>query len=101
MKFKFKVLYLRFVDTDLTDQHFENCLITNVTVLSLSAGCPLDFDYNIYLEEVFHEHLVGQIAILPGALLSALAIGKLGRVKIIGESKTRACRMNRKTKMRV
>ncbi|KDR10619.1 synaptic vesicle glycoprotein 2B-like [Zootermopsis nevadensis] len=76
----------RFVDTDLTDQHFENCLITNVTVLSLSAGCPLDFDYNIYLEEVFHEHLVGQIAILPGALLSALAIGKLGRVKIIGLS---------------
>jgi hypothetical protein len=74
------------VDTDLTDQHFENCLISNVTVLSLSAGCPLDFDYNIYLEEVFHEHLMGQFAILPGAIFSAFVIGKLGRVKTIGES---------------
>jgi hypothetical protein len=59
--------------------------MSNITVLSLSAGCPLDFDYNIHMEEVFQEHLVGQLAILPGALFSALAINKLGRVKIIGK----------------
>ena len=76
--------YFRFIDTDLTDQHFENCVFTNTSLQSLSAGCPLDFDYNIHLEEVFQEHLVGQLAILPGALFSALAIDKLGRVKIIG-----------------
>lgn len=77
------------MDTDLTDQHFENCLMSNVSVLSLSAGCPLDFDYNIYLEEVFRQHLVGQLAIVPSAIFSAFAIGKLGRVKIIGESEVK------------
>ncbi|PNF42036.1 hypothetical protein B7P43_G12228 [Cryptotermes secundus] len=76
----------RFVDTDLSDQHFENCLMSNITVLSLSTGCPLDFDYNIRLDEVLIGQMAGQVAILPGAVLSALAIDKLGRVKVIGLS---------------
>jgi hypothetical protein len=86
MKFKFKLCYVRFVDTDITKEDFDPRPEGNVTFQSLSARCPLDFDYNIYLEEVFHEHLVGHFAILPAALLSAFAIGKLGRGKIIGES---------------
>lgn len=76
----------RFVDTDLSDQHFENCLMSNITVLSLSTGCPLDFDYNIRLDEMLIVQMAGQLAILPGAVLSALAIDKLGRVKVIGPS---------------
>ncbi|PSN45332.1 hypothetical protein C0J52_18069 [Blattella germanica] len=65
--------------------YFKNCTIKDSSsILTLSAGCSLDFDYNIHLEEVFQEHLVGQLAILPGAFFSALAIDKLGRVKIIG-----------------
>jgi hypothetical protein len=75
------------VDTDLSDQHFKNCTTSNITVLSLSTGCPLDFDYNIHLGEVLRIQTFGQLAILPGAVFSALAINKLGRVKVIGESK--------------
>jgi len=75
------------VDTDLSDQHFENCVMSNITVLSLSTGCPLDFDYNIHLGEVLRIQTFGQLAILPGVVFSALAINKLGRVKVIGESK--------------
>ncbi|KAJ8868598.1 hypothetical protein PR048_030136 [Dryococelus australis] len=74
----------RFVDTDLSDQHFQNCQMINNTVLSLAVGCPLDFDYNIHLEEVFQENLVGQLAILPAAFISAFIIEKMGRVKMIG-----------------
>nr|CAD7396420.1 unnamed protein product [Timema cristinae]CAD7432330.1 unnamed protein product [Timema monikensis] len=73
----------RFVDTDLS-HHFENCKLDNNTVLSLTAGCALDFDYNIHLDEVFRENLVGQLAILPGAFISAFVIDKMGRVKMIG-----------------
>nr|CAD7570514.1 unnamed protein product [Timema californicum] len=73
----------RFVDTDLS-RHFENCKLDNNTVLSLTAGCALDFDYNIHLDEVFRENLVGQLAILPGAFISAFVIDKMGRVKMIG-----------------
>jgi hypothetical protein len=60
--------------------------MSNITVLSLSTGCPLDFDYNIRLDEVLIVHIAGQLAILPGAVFSALAIDKLGRVKVIGKS---------------
>jgi len=61
--------------------------MSNITVLSLSTGCPLDFDYNIHLGEVLRIQTFGHLAILPGAVFSALAINKLGRVKVIGESK--------------
>jgi hypothetical protein len=60
--------------------------MSNITVLSLSTGCPLDFDYNILQDEVLIVQIAGQLAILPGAVLSALAIDKLGRVKVIGKS---------------
>jgi ABC-type enterobactin transport system permease subunit len=60
--------------------------MSNITVLSLSTGCPLDFDYNIRLDEVLIVQVAGQLAILPGAVFSALAIDKLGRVKVIGKS---------------
>jgi len=61
--------------------------MSNITVLSLSTGCPLDFDYNIHLEEVLMIQTFGHLVILPGAVFSAFAINKLGRVKVIGESK--------------
>ncbi|XP_049807229.1 synaptic vesicle glycoprotein 2B-like [Schistocerca nitens] len=80
------VKYSRFVDTNLSDQHFKNCLLQNNTKLSLIPGCQKDFDYNIYLKEVFQENLVGQLAILPGAFISGFIIDKTGRVKVIGIS---------------
>ncbi|XP_063237443.1 synaptic vesicle glycoprotein 2C-like [Bacillus rossius redtenbacheri] len=76
----------RFVDTDLSEQHFRDCRLLNNTVVSLAVGCPLDFDYNIHLEEVFQENLVGQLAILPAALVSAFVVDRMGRVKMIGIS---------------
>jgi ABC-type enterobactin transport system permease subunit len=63
--------------------------MSNITVLSLSTGCPLDFDYNIRLDEVLIVQVAGQLAILPGAVFSALAIDKLGRVKVIGKSENK------------
>jgi len=74
------------VDTDLSAQHFQYCQMSNTSFLSLSTGCPLDFDYNIHLGEVLRIQTFGQLAILPGAVFSALTINKLGRVKVIGES---------------
>ncbi|CAH2007800.1 unnamed protein product [Acanthoscelides obtectus] len=47
----------RFIDTDLTDHHFINCNLINNTFLSLVSGCNVDFDYNIYLEDLYDETL--------------------------------------------
>jgi ABC-type enterobactin transport system permease subunit len=79
--------------------------MSNITVLSLSTGCPLDFDYNIRLDEVLIVQMAGQLAILPGAVFSALAIDKLGRVKVIGksenESSTNALNLKLMVKMQI
>nr|CAI5860033.1 unnamed protein product [Callosobruchus analis] len=47
----------RFIDTDLTDHHFINCNLINNTFLSLVSGCNVDFDYNIYLDDLYDETL--------------------------------------------
>lgn len=59
----------------------------NNTELSLSGSCPtLDLDYNIYIEEALHGHLVAQLAFVPAAALAGLALTVLQRPKMIGTS---------------
>jgi len=75
----------RFVDTDLYAQAFTRCILENNTELSLSGPCPtLDLDYNIYIEEALHAHLVAQLAFVPAAALAGLALTVLQRPKLIG-----------------
>lgn len=80
-------LTFRFVDTDLSAQVFTRCKLQNNTELSLSGPCPtLDLDYNIYIEEALHGHLVAQLAFVPAAALAGLALTVLQRPKVIGIS---------------
>ncbi|XP_015602591.1 synaptic vesicle glycoprotein 2B isoform X1 [Cephus cinctus] len=77
----------KFVDTDLSAQVFTRCTLENNTELSLSGPCPtLDLDYNIYIEEALHGHLVAQLAFVPAAALAGLALTILQRPKMIGIS---------------
>lgn len=77
----------KFVDTDLSAQAFTRCKLENNTELSLSGPCPtLDLDYNIYIEEALHGHLVAQLAFVPAAALAGLALTVCARPKIIGFS---------------
>lgn len=86
---KLTVVYFvahRFVDTDLSAQAFTRCKLQNNTELSLSGPCPtLDLDYNIYIEEALHAHLVAQLAFMPAAALAGLALTVLQRPKLIGQ----------------
>jgi hypothetical protein len=43
-------------------------------------------DYNIYIEEALHAHLVAQLAFVPAAALAGLALTVLQRSKLIGQS---------------
>ena len=80
-------LFDRFVDTDFSAQVFTNCEMVNNTQLSLSGPCPtLDLDYNIYIEEALHGHLVAQLAFVPAAALAGIALTVLQRPKMIGFS---------------
>ncbi|CAB3373530.1 Hypothetical predicted protein [Cloeon dipterum] len=68
----------------ITSGRFERCLLVNNSILSLAQGCHLDFDYNIHLQDIFTENLVGQLALLPGAFVCAFLVDRVGRIKIIG-----------------
>ncbi|KAK2577228.1 hypothetical protein KPH14_003374 [Odynerus spinipes] len=78
------IMHSKFVDTDLSAQAFTRCKLQNNTKLSLSGPCPtLDLDYNIYIEEALHGHLVAQLAFVPAATLAGLALTVLQRPKMI------------------
>ena len=76
----------QFVDTDLFPYRFDACQLSNTSFTSMDAFCPLDFDYNIHLGDVFLEHLVGEVALIPGFVAAACFIDRFGRVRIIGNT---------------
>lgn len=81
------IVHSKFVDTDLSAQVFTNCTLENNTELSLKGPCPtLDLDYNIYIEEALHGHLVAQLSFVPAAALAGLALTVFQRPKMIGIS---------------
>jgi hypothetical protein len=57
--------------------------MANNSFLAMIGGCTLDFDFNFHLNEVFLENLVGQLALIPGTLVSIFLLDKVGRVKMI------------------
>lgn len=59
----------RFVDTDLSDHHFVDCMMINNTFLSLISDCIVDFDYNIYLEDLYRETIAWAGPMLPSLLI--------------------------------
>uniref|UniRef100_A0A6Q2Z965 Major facilitator superfamily (MFS) profile domain-containing protein n=1 Tax=Esox lucius TaxID=8010 RepID=A0A6Q2Z965_ESOLU len=75
-----------FYNTDLwEDSKFKDCRMENATFLHPKKGCHLNFqeenDIVIYMVS-----FLGSLATLPGNIVSALFMDKLGRIKIIGGS---------------
>lgn len=72
------------ISTDLYEEKFVDCTFENVTFLHNKKGCHLDYeednDVLIYLVS-----FLGSLAVLPGNIISALFMDKIGRIKIIGE----------------
>ncbi|XP_043084699.1 synaptic vesicle glycoprotein 2B isoform X2 [Puntigrus tetrazona] len=74
-----------FYDTDLYEEKFIDCTLENVTFSHNKKGCHLDYeeenDVLVYLVS-----FLGSLAVLPGNIISALFMDKIGRIKIIGGS---------------
>ncbi|EFX65790.1 hypothetical protein DAPPUDRAFT_65198 [Daphnia pulex] len=80
------ILQSTFVDTDFFPYRFEGCHMEDTTFDSMDAFCPLDFDYNIHLGEVFLEQLIGELSLIPGLVLAALLMDRFGRARLISIS---------------
>ncbi|KAG6938773.1 synaptic vesicle glycoprotein 2B [Chelydra serpentina] len=74
-----------FYNTDLYENKFIECMFINCTFLHQKEGCHLDFeqenDFLIYLVS-----FLGSLSVLPGNIISALLMDKIGRIKMIGGS---------------
>ncbi|XP_060116243.1 synaptic vesicle glycoprotein 2B [Heteronotia binoei] len=74
-----------FYNTDLYEHKFIDCKFVNTTFLDQKEGCHLDFeednDFLIYLVS-----FLGSLSVLPGNIISALLMDKIGRIKMIGGS---------------
>lgn len=76
--------YVPLFSADLWQEKFKDCRMENTTFLHPKKGCHLNFqeenDIIIYMVS-----FLGSLAVLPGNIISALFMDKIGRIRIIGE----------------
>lgn len=70
---------------DLFEYKFIDSRIINSTFLHYKEGCQLDFsdDNNAYM--IYFVSFLGTLAVLPGNIVSALLMDKIGRLRMLGE----------------
>lgn len=72
------------VPSDLFEYKFINSRVVNSTFLHNKEGCQLDFsdDNNAYM--IYFVSFLGTLAVLPGNIVSALLMDKIGRLRMLG-----------------
>ncbi|XP_044127328.1 synaptic vesicle glycoprotein 2A-like [Bufo gargarizans] len=81
-----------FYNTDLFDYKFINSRIINSTFLHSKEGCQLDFSddiNNAYM--IYFVSFLGTLAVLPGNIVSALLMDKIGRLRMLAGSSVMSC----------
>lgn len=83
-KFVLHPLFPRFYYPDFWQEKFKDCRMENTTFLHPKKGCHLNFheenDIVIYMVS-----FLGSLSVLPGNIISALFMDKMGRIRVIGE----------------
>lgn len=87
-------LLLSFLLTDLFQNRIINSKLVNSTFLHNKEGCLLDFtdDNNAYM--IYFVSFLGTLAVLPGNIVSALLMDKIGRLRMLGMSHLHECVFN-------
>ncbi|XP_077087132.1 synaptic vesicle glycoprotein 2Ca [Siphateles boraxobius] len=75
-----------FYDTDIDDSKLLNTDVINSTFYHNKTGCQMTFedDYSAYW--VYFVNFLGTLAVLPGNIVSALLMDKIGRLSMLGFS---------------
>uniref|UniRef100_UPI00358F7B2D synaptic vesicle glycoprotein 2C-like n=1 Tax=Myxine glutinosa TaxID=7769 RepID=UPI00358F7B2D len=75
-----------FYNTDISKEKFINSHLDNCTFELFKQGCYIDFsnDYSAYW--VYFVTFLGILAVLPGNIMSALFMDKVGRLNMLGGS---------------
>lgn len=79
---------------DLFEYKFVNSRLVNSTFLHNKEGCPLDVTgtgEGAYM--VYFVSFLGTLAVLPGNIVSALLMDKVGRLRMLGKWGRPGCRV--------
>lgn len=77
---------------DLFEYKFVNSRLVNSTFLHNKEGCPLDVTgtgEGAYM--VYFVSFLGTLAVLPGNIVSALLMDKIGRLRMLGKGTRAGC----------
>lgn len=72
--------------SDLFKYRFVDCKLINSSFIHNKEGCILDFsdDFNnAYM--IYFVNFLGTLAVLPGNIVSALLMDKIGRLRMLGK----------------
>ncbi|OCT98658.1 synaptic vesicle glycoprotein 2C [Xenopus laevis] len=75
-----------FVNTDLEKYKFTDSVTINCTFILPKIGCQITFDDDYSAYWIYFVNFLGTLAVLPGNIVSALLMDKIGRLTMLGGS---------------
>ncbi|XP_056396313.1 synaptic vesicle glycoprotein 2C [Hyla sarda] len=75
-----------FVNTDLEKYKFTDSELVNCTFQDPKVGCQITFDDDYSAYWIYFVNFLGTLAVLPGNIVSALLMDKIGRLTMLGGS---------------
>ncbi|KAK2872265.1 hypothetical protein QQF64_018152 [Cirrhinus molitorella] len=75
-----------FYNTDIDDSKFIGSSLINSTFAHNKTGCQMTFDDDYSAYWVYFINFLGTLAVLPGNIVSALLMDKVGRLSMLGGS---------------
>lgn len=69
---------------DIDDSKFINTEVINSTFHHNKTGCQMTFDDDYSAYWVYFVNFLGTLAVLPGNIVSALLMDKIGRLTMLG-----------------
>ncbi|XP_019877927.2 synaptic vesicle glycoprotein 2B-like isoform X2 [Aethina tumida] len=73
----------RFVDTDITEHNFINSILINNTFMAVISDCFVDFDFNIYMDDLYDETIAWSGTMFPVLFLLGFIIETVTRPPVI------------------
>ncbi len=72
--------------TDIDDSKLINTDVVNSTFHHNKTGCQMTFEHDYSAYWVYFVNFLGTLAVLPGNIVSALLMDKIGRLSMLGET---------------
>uniref|UniRef100_A0A8D0HEQ9 Synaptic vesicle glycoprotein 2C n=1 Tax=Sphenodon punctatus TaxID=8508 RepID=A0A8D0HEQ9_SPHPU len=75
-----------FYNTDLEQYKFVDTVFVNCTFIHIKTGCQISFDDDYSAYWIYFVNFLGTLAVLPGNIVSALLMDRIGRITMLGGS---------------